>query len=184
MHATVGLVEEVFVHVRGSIARGAVALTLAAAVVMALSVAGCGSSENADSGVRVDRVAPESLSPVAPMSRDEKRDALPAGFPLEIPVPRGRVLSAESASGPPAGVFWYEIEIDASPEEALAWYQAAYLGASWSGVGSVMTGDVLTGLSFAKGRLGSMVYVDSDDAGHAIVRVDFGDREFVERRTF
>lgn len=168
----------------GRVATGIAALAMAALLGVASCVAGCGSAEVAENPVLVDEAVPDFPAPVSPMPVDERRRALPSGFPLEIPVADGRVLSAELASASPTGLYSYEIEIDASPEQALEWYRDAYLGANWSGVGSVTTGDVLSGLSFAKGGLGSMVHAEPVGSGNAVVRVDFGGRTLVEQQTF
>ena len=54
---------------------------------------------------------------------------LSQGFPVEVPVPAGRVTSANS-QGPDA---WdYEIEVDATPEALRDWYSRAYTSRSWT----------------------------------------------------
>jgi len=120
---------------------------------------------------------------VSPMDVDDRRSAFPADFPLEIPVAAGRVTAAEVATGTATGLYSYELEVDAPADTVIAWYRTVYSGARWQQVAEERSGSALSGLSFAKGGLGSIVRVEAQ-SGVTVVRVDFGDRTLVEQPTF
>lgn len=125
-------------------------------------------------------VAPSALRAMSPAAR---KMAFPAEFPLEIPVADGHVLGSVAATQTTAGLYSYDLAVDASPAQTLDWYRTVYLGANWQQVGEERSGGALVALSFAKGGLGSIVRAEAADSGTS-VHVDFGDRGLVEQQTF
>jgi len=153
-------------------------LLLVGAGLCAAAVA-CAPSEPVASPPAEQTEAPE----VTPMGVDDRRSAFPVDFPLEIPVAAGRVTAAEVATGTVTGLYSYELEVDAPADTVIAWYRTVYSGAQWQQVAEERSGSALSGLSFAKGGLGSIVRVEGQ-SDVTVVRVDFGDRTLVEQPTF
>jgi hypothetical protein len=101
---------------------GHVLAVLAAALVMAtLLLTGCtGSSGTAASG------------PPAPMALEERAALLPPGFPAEVPVIAGTVVTTggrETEKG--RGVWTYTIDTTATAEAVESWYSTGLTGLNW-----------------------------------------------------
>lgn len=62
------------------------------------------------------------------MSGEDRRAALGAEFPVEVPVPQGTFVRA-NAQG--ADVWDYELMVAATPEAVAEWYRVRFTGRSW-----------------------------------------------------
>lgn len=94
---------------------------LATAVVLAVQLVACDPPRDAE--------APTSQAqPIESMAFETRASSLPEGFPVEIPVPAGAILAAESQGG---DVWYYREQIAASAAQAADWYQKAFSAANW-----------------------------------------------------
>lgn len=108
-----------------------------------------------------------------PMPFEKKGTALPADYPLQVPIIDGAVVRA----GAPAQLTWmYELEVALPPEGVAAWYRRAYEGAAWTVVAESreqVSDGVRVTLSLEKGGAVSEIVVESRPAG-ALVRATIG----------
>lgn len=152
---------------------------LAASICASIIVlSGC-AAQSAVEQPTPDQTAPSATSPgaatpaapIGQMPLDTRKTELPPDFPLEIPVPDGRVLSAEQ-QGP--DVWLYEIALGAPVADVAAYYERAYAGANWSV--ARRSGDAASAsLLFVKGEAEATVDVRADEAGsRAAVAVGLG----------
>jgi hypothetical protein len=94
-----------------------------------------------------EAAAPSAAS-LAPMTL-EAREALPEGFPIEVPVLDGIVESA-SADDPDLGPWSYMLTSPQPPDDVAAWYVAQYENRSWQVVEDTVEGPRRT-IELAKG---------------------------------
>lgn len=147
-------------------------------IVLGLST-GCGAGQSRDAVEKGAVEAQDTVTtggviaePIEPMSIEQKRKIMAEGFPVEVPVPDGRVGSA-STQGPDA---WsYEVEVPNSPDALYDWYFAAYTGRSWTVVGEGLLSDGGSYLELRKNAAQSRVDILSDpDSSGTTARVVVG----------
>lgn len=90
-------------------------------LVALLAVSGCGS----------DSVPEPDLSQEPQPMPLEQREALPPGFPIEIPALAGEVTVAETTGEPDLGPWHYTVQSDRASDAIVEWYKQAYAGRSW-----------------------------------------------------
>jgi len=89
---------------------------------VALALAGCASES-----------LPEPDLAAQPQAMTlEQREALPPGFPIEIPALAGEVAVAETlGEQADVGPWHYEVTTDAELDALVQWYKDVYAGRSW-----------------------------------------------------
>jgi hypothetical protein len=104
------------------------------------------------------------------MSAAEKRSMIASSFPVQVPVPQGRVLRGK-AQGEDA---WdYEIEIAAAPSDVVRFYSGWLGKADWRLVGDQTEGDSRT-LTLVKGGAESRIVITAAGAGATNVSAVLG----------
>jgi hypothetical protein len=81
------------------------------------------------------------------MTAEKKRSDIATDFPIEVPVPDGRVVRGESQG---EGLWDYQLEIPLSAAEVESWYATLYPKAEWRLIGNDVVGDGRR-LTFVKG---------------------------------
>jgi hypothetical protein len=102
------------------------------------------------------------------MSMDARRSDLPTGFPGEVPVPEGTVVTASGTGSGARGLWFYTIETSASVPGLAAWYKLVYGAANWQPVKSSIGPDVAD-LQFSKGDAQSLLRITVPRPGTARV---------------
>ena len=159
----------------------AAATFLGAAVILALALTGCGASESANAPTEDQSASAQSPdSPdegasngaaIAQMPLEARQAELPPEFPIEVPVPDGRVLSAEQQG---ERVWLYEVVLDAALADVVSYYERVYAGANW-GLADKTVGEGSAALVFAKGNAEATVDATAESDGtHAMVAVGLG----------
>ncbi len=110
---------------RSAVPRTVAALTLV--VVAALSGGGC-ASERAQRPEPAPSAAPSVPVEIARMTADQKRSMIATSFPIEVPVPQGRVLRGEAQG---TDVWDYQLEVPAGAADVAAWFATLYPKAEW-----------------------------------------------------
>ena len=137
------------------ITRSRIALALAIGLMLALGSAGCISKLVKPAGST--GASSSSATPIARMTADEKRSAIATSFPIEVPVPQGRVLRGEAQG---ADVWDYQLEIQASTADVVSWYTTWYPKAEWQLIKDEAVGEGRR-LIFTKGGYAADVTVSS-----------------------
>ena len=107
---------------------------------------------------------------IARMSAEQKRTTIATSFPIEVPVPQGRVVRGE-AQGSDA---WdYQLLISASAADVVSWYAEWYTKADWQLISDSAT-DGGRKLTFMKGSAESEVIVKPSGADLTSVIVVLG----------
>lgn len=119
--------------------------------------------------------APPAANPtsVSAMQVAARQTQLPSDFPIEVPVPAGRVTRAE-AQGRMA---WdYEVAIAASPVDVAAWYKQALTAREWRVTKDSVAADGTGILELTKGSAAqTTVSIEKLGKGsHATVTVGLG----------
>jgi len=141
-----------------------------AAVFVVAQISGCGStpptlsSAENTSSVRPPTTATPVQEPIEPMTPAEKRSVMAEGFPVEIPVPQGRVTRAQAQG---AEAWDYEIHVAASPQALHDWFASTYSGRNWTVVGEGPLSDGGSYLELKKGTAESRVDIPN---GHGFER--------------
>jgi hypothetical protein len=151
---------------RTALARAAA--LLATALALAVLLGGC--------APKAAPVAQQASAPAAAaieiprMSAAEKQSLIASSFPVQVPVPQGRVLRGE-AQGEDA---WdYQIEIAAASSDVARFY-AGWLGkADWQLVGDATQGDTRT-LTLVKGGAESRIIITPAGPGTTNAAVVLG----------
>lgn len=153
------------------------AATIARLVVIAtiaLSLAGCGARPNRDvSGTspappQVRQPAETELPEVdivaLTMPIPRRQTELGEGFPFQVPVIEGTILSAGAVG---ESVWEYQVDVALDQQTVLAYYKRAYAGANWTQTREeASAGGGRVTLYFAKGAgAESIVVVEPVDAG-------------------
>lgn len=143
-----------------------VALACAVTVMAWTTLTGCVSSSS-----RI-QTAPEQTAPaVEAMAFDKKQTSLPAEFPVEMPVPDGKVTAVQQ-QGSDAWV--YELDLRASMTDVASWYERALGASNWQ-LTSRDPADGRVRLLFSKGDAQTEVMLTSKTSGtHAVVSVGVG----------
>ena len=135
--------------------------SIAAMIAAAVLLAACGGSGSPSTGNDVQA----SPAPVA-MST-EARDALPDGFPIEVPAMSGEVVEVDT-DDTELGPWYYVMESPSERDAVASWYRQAYVGRSWQ-VADEATGDNEHVLVMTKGAgAWSTVRVHRIDSGSRI----------------
>lgn len=142
-------------------------LALAAAVVIAHALGGCGTR------------APEPVPAPSPpalqgMKPSQKRSLIATGFPVQVPVLDAAVVGAAETA--PGAAWIYEMETTATVDGTALWYVGMYQAANWAlteGGEGIGTGARVLELGFAKGSARSTVRVSPVD-GRTSVSVSVG----------
>jgi hypothetical protein len=95
------------------------------------------------------------------MTAAEKQSLIATSFPVQVPVPQGRVLRGEAQG---EDVWDYEIEISAAPSDVAGFYSGWLGKADWQLVGDQTQGDSRT-LTFVKGGAESKIVITSAGEG-------------------
>jgi len=104
------------------------------------------------------------------MTAEGKRSTIATSFPIEVPVPQGRVTRGQ-AQGTDA---WdYQLAIDASAQDVAAWYADAYTKADWQLLDNEATGGTIR-LTLVKNGAQSQVTVKPEGEGQATATVILG----------
>jgi len=141
---------------------------LAVVLAMALLLGGCAGQRPKPSVVPTP-IASSSVA-IARMSAEQKRTTIATSFPIEVPVPQGRVVRGE-AQGSDA---WdYQLLIPASAADVVSWYAEWYTKADWRLI-SDTAADGGRKLSFVKGGAESAVIVKPAGADLTSVIVVLG----------
>ncbi len=86
-----------------------------------------------------------------------KRRKLPRGFPMELPLPDGTVVSFTGHEAKSRGIWLYTLEVTGTPVGVTSWYAQSYAASNWDlrrlrgGGGSPIT------IEFAKGDAESIL---------------------------
>jgi hypothetical protein len=103
------------------------------------------------------------------MSADQKRSQIASSFPIEVPVPEGRVLRGEAQ-----GTVWdYQLETPRSAADAVSWYLTWYPKAEWQLIGDEVAG-ASRRLKFSKGGYAADITVTADGSDRAKVTAVVG----------
>lgn len=129
------------------------ALTLAITALTGAGLLGCTRVTVPDPSEVSSSTAPQAGAEIEPMPVDLKRSLIASSFPVEVPVPDGRVSRGQE-QGPDA---WdYEIVVDAPASALATWYTKAYSGRNWQLVDQREESGSVS-LSFAKGAAESRI---------------------------
>ena len=135
------------------------ALALCVAGACLLGAAGC--VRTAES---TQPAAPETSRAVESMPFENRGAQLPASFPIEVPVPEGRVQSAVEQDEGGSGAWAYDLTSEASVAALADWYARAYASANWSL--AEQSGDsAALKLVFVKGDAQSVIQLTQTDSG-------------------
>lgn len=107
-------------------------------------------------------------SAVTAMSLERKREVLPPGFPIQVPVVDGRVVRVLEQDQQGDGVWLYDIEVEAKAVDVVAWYESLYTAAEWQLVDKVaeaQQGRSAVRLRLVKGSGAESVVRIVDDGG-------------------
>jgi hypothetical protein len=110
---------------RSAVVRTVAALTLVG--VAALLVGGCASNGSRVLGF-APASAPASATEIARMTADQKRSVIATSFPIEVPVPQGKVLRGEAQG---ADLWIYQLEVPAGAADVARWFTSLYPKAEW-----------------------------------------------------
>lgn len=158
---------------RGS-ARRPLAMAVLSCVVVLGPLVGCGASgDGASTSTRSPAGSPVAEQPAVtlrPLPYERRTAALPAGFPLEVPVPDGVVTRAE-AQGDSAWV--YQIVVTAPAGDVARWYRSAYGGANWSVTSDAVRSSGGT-ITFEKGAGAQSKVSIRSDTGRSSVTASVG----------
>jgi len=84
---------------------------------------------------------------IARMTSEKKRSSIATDFPIEVPLPDGRVVRGESQG---SGLWDYQLEVPFSASDVVNWYATLYPKAEWQPIGDEAVGDGRR-LTFVKG---------------------------------
>jgi hypothetical protein len=101
------------------------------------------------------------------MSAAEKRATIATSFPIEVPVPQGKVVRGEAQG---VDVWDYELAIPTTPAEVAAWYANWYTKADWQLLADTTVGEGRK-LTFVKGGAESQVIVKPNGSGTTVIVV-------------
>ena len=141
-----------------------IALTRAAASIAAVLAAGALLGGCAPKPATPTQQPPASAATpieIPRMTAEEKRSVIASSFPVQVPVPQGRVLRAEAQG---EDVWDYQMEIAAAPSDVAGFY-AGWMGkADWRLVGDQTQGESRT-LTLVKGGAESRIVITSAGRG-------------------
>ena len=156
-----------------------IASALLAAMMLAAvagGIVGCGRPDSGDSAAGSQQSGSATQAAVEAMPIEIRNVQLPKGFPVEVPVPDGRVSTADVQSSAGQEAWVYDMTV-VSPVAAVAdWYSGAYANANWvlssrrPGAGG---GDSVT-LVFAKGDAESAIALGSAPGSTTRVQASIG----------
>lgn len=156
-----------------------IASALLAAMMLAAVAGGLVGCSRGDSGAGAQgSQQPGSATQVAveAMPIEIRNVQLPKGFPVEVPVPDGRVSTADVQGSGGQEAWVYDMTV-AAPVAAIAdWYSAAYTNANWelaSSRPSASGGDSVT-LVFAKGDAESLIALTPANGSTTRVQASIG----------
>ncbi|MEI7814021.1 MAG: hypothetical protein WCJ13_04435 [Coriobacteriia bacterium] len=141
---------------------------LAVVLAMALLLGGCAGQRPKPSVVPTPTAS--SSVAIARMSAEQKRTTIATSFPIEVPVPQGRVVRGEAQG---ADAWDYQLMIPASAADVVSWYAEWYTKADWQLI-SDTAADGGRKLSFVKGGAESAVIVKPAGADLTSVIVVLG----------
>jgi len=147
---------------RRLVARLAIPVTVGFAMaIFAGGCAGRSTPPQPPSGSQPNAPSLSRGAEITRMSADQKRSAIATNFPIEVPVPLGRVLRGEAQG---ADVWDYQLEIQASPAEVATWYTTWYPKAEWRLIADEVAGEGRR-LTFVKGGYAADVTVSPGGTG-------------------
>jgi hypothetical protein len=150
------------------------ALLPIALLVVSAALAACAAATSVTESGSTGPGSPQVVgagTPIGQMPLDVRKAELPSEFPIEIPVPDGRVLVAEQQS---ERVWVYEVALDGSVADSVAYYERALAAANWAVANKTVDADQAS-LLFVKGNAETTVDVASDpDGSHVSVAVGLG----------
>ena len=111
--------------------------------------------------------------PAEAMPFDMRKAQLPASFPIEIPVPLGRIVDVVEQDEGGTGVWTYELESGSSVSALADWYQRSYASANWLVAERTQTDSSQITLAFAKGEAQSVIQIRTAEGG-SIVQASVG----------
>jgi hypothetical protein len=107
---------------------------------------------------------------IARMSADKKRSEIASSFPIEVPVPEGRVLRGEAQG---ADVWDYQLEMPKGAADVVTWYMTWYPKAEWQLIGDEVAGAGRR-LTFSKGGYAADITVTPDGSDRTKVTAIVG----------
>lgn len=156
-----------------------------ASLVLALSLAGCASSDapptvGAGDGSQAQEAAEAPAKAIQAMTPTQVRSEIAEDFPLEVPVPSGVVTRGGSQGG---DAWEYAVVVPASPVALADWYRTVLASRSWEVVSDTVSGTADGGspkttrheITFRKGAAESRVTVSAaGEEARAIVILGVG----------
>ena len=138
-----------------AISRTRLASAAIALLMLAVVATGCAAPKPVEAPSDPSQAA--AVIAIPRMTAEGKRSTIATSFPIEVPVPQGRVTRGQ-AQGTDA---WdYQLSIDASAQDVAAWYADAYTKADWQLVDNQAVGDTIR-LTLVKNGAQSQVTVKS-----------------------
>jgi len=145
---------------------------LAAAIVCVVLLAGCSGQPSEPSGSSQPQAGSPSngagatARPVEAMPTEIRKVQLPAGFPIEVPVPDGRVESAsEQTNEGGTGAWTYDLVSEAPAGDLVAWLLRIYSLRGWDLREQTEGPDGSVRLVFVKGGAQSAIKVVPLESG-------------------
>jgi hypothetical protein len=144
------------------------AASIAAALALAVLLGGC--APKAAAPAQQQSATAAAAIEIPRMTAAEKQSLIATSFPVQVPVPQGRVLRGE-AQGEDA---WdYQIEIAAAPSDVAGFYTGWLGKADWQLVGDKTQGDTRT-LTLVKGGAESRIIIKPAGQGTTSASVVLG----------
>ena len=146
---------------------------LAAAIVCVALLAGCSGQPSEPTGSSQPQAGSPSngagtaaAGPVEAMPTEIRKVQLPAGFPIEVPVPNGRVESAsEQTNEGGTGAWTYDLVSEAPAGDLVAWLLRIYSLRGWDLREQTEGPDGSVRLVFVKGGAQSAIKVVPLESG-------------------